>query len=52
MPKKKGEKPIEELRDRELAERLLGKEVVEKLHADFDLRDTSKEDGDDFTSSE
>ncbi len=52
MPKEKKEKPIEQMHDRELAERLLGKEVVERLHADFDLRDTSKEEGDDFTPSD
>ena len=52
MPREKKGKPIEEMHDRELAERLLGKEVVERLHEDFDLRDTSKEDDGDFTPSD
>lgn len=52
MPKEKKEKHIDEMHDRELAEHVLGKEVVERLHADFDLRDTSKRDDDDFTPSD
>jgi hypothetical protein len=48
MPRKK-RKPIEEMHDRELAEHIFGKELVEKLHEEFDLRDTSKSDNDDFT---
>lgn len=45
MPKKKPEeKPVEKMEDRELAEHVLGKELVEKMHEEFDLRDTSKED--------
>ena len=53
MPKKKKppEKPIEEMHDRELAEHVLGKEIVDRLHAEFALRDTSKPN-DDFTPSE
>lgn len=45
MPKKKpeDEKPIEEMEDRELAEHVLGKELVSKLHEQFDLRDTTDE---------
>ena len=30
---------IEEMTDRELAEHVLGRELVEKLHAEFDLKD-------------
>jgi len=35
----KQEKPIEEMTDRELAEHVLGKELVDRLHAEFDLKD-------------
>lgn len=52
MPRKKREKPIEEMHDRELAERLLGRETVEALHKEFDLRDTSKKDDPGFTPSD
>lgn len=56
MPKKrlKQEKPIEEMTDRELAEHALGKELVERLHEEFDLKDsqemTSDDRVDDFMS--
>jgi hypothetical protein len=49
MPRKKREKPVEEMQDRELAEHVLGKELVERLHADFDLRDTNAKQDDDLT---
>ncbi len=50
MPKKKPEgKPVEKMEDRELAEHVLGKELVEKMHKEFDLRDTSNKDASDFT---
>ena len=51
MPKKKPKKPVEEMRDRDLAEHLLGKDLVERLHDRFDLRDTSEEADGDFTPS-
>ena len=37
----KREKPIQEMTDRELAEHVLGRELVEKLHEEFDLREGS-----------
>ena len=49
---KKKEKPIEEMTDRELAERVLGKELVQRLHGQFDLRDTNEGRDDDFTYSQ
>lgn len=52
MPKKKREKPIEEMRDRELAEHLLGKELVDRLHEEFDLRDTSENAADEVIPSD
>ena len=51
----KPEKRFDEMDDRELAEYVLGKELVERLHADFDLRDGNEGDDDhdpDFISPE
>lgn len=51
MPRKKREKPIEEMHDRELAEHVLGHELVVRLHEEFELRDTSEKPDDPFTPS-
>lgn len=55
MTNEKQEKPVDEMTDRELAEHVLGKELVEKLHEEFDLRDVgeAEQDEDDghFTPS-
>jgi hypothetical protein len=39
-------KRVDEMKDRELAEHVLGRELVEKLHEEFDLRDTEEESED------
>lgn len=44
----KKEKPIEEMTDRELAEHVLGEKLVERLHTEFDLRDTQDDERHDF----
>ena len=44
MPEReKPAKSVEEMTDRELAEHALGSELVERLHSEFDLRDTNEE---------
>jgi len=41
------EKRVDEMTDRELAEHVLGKELVEKLHEEFDLRDSDSDENED-----